>query len=152
LAARTTFSKLQALSVDHLIILGWRPEVFKPAVVILSIVILATPGPTAIELRAEDDFPIAGTYTENKPCAEADASVVRVKITADDIDSPIMGLCTIRGRQREGNRIFVQVECQGAGGAVMVGDVSFTMNPDSTLAFADQDNTYKAVLHKCPDR
>ena len=33
----------------------------------------------------------------------------------------------------------------------MVGDVNFTMNPDNTLAFADQDNTYKAVLHKCPD-
>jgi hypothetical protein len=134
-----------------LIIFAWRQQVFKPAVVILSIVTLASPGPTAIEVRAADDFPIVGSYTENKPCAEADASVVRVKITADAIESPIMGLCTIRGRKREGNQIFVQVECQGAGGAVMVGDVSFSMNPDNTLAFADQDNTYKAVLHKCPD-
>jgi hypothetical protein len=105
----------------------------------------------AVTPRAADDFPIAGSYTENKPCAEADASVVRVKITAHDIESPVMGACAIRGRKREGSRIFMQVECQGPGGAVMVGDVSFTMQLDGTLDFSDQDNTYRAVLHKCSE-
>jgi hypothetical protein len=33
----------------------------------------------------------------------------------------------------------------------MLGDVTFTIKTDGTLDFADQDNTYKAVLHKCPD-
>jgi hypothetical protein len=125
--------------------------VYKPGVVVVSVLALAASGPAGVELRAADDFPIAGSYTENKTCAEADASVVRVRITANDIESPIMGLCTIRGRKRDGTRFFVQVECQGAGGAVMVGDVSFTITSDKTLDFADQDNTYKAVLHKCPD-
>ena len=120
---------------------------FKGGIAMMGIVALATLGVT--ELYAEDDFPIVGTYTENKPCAEADAGVVRVKITARDIDSPIMGLCQIQGRKRDGNRFSVQVECKGPGGAVMLGDVNFTMKGDNTLDFADQDNTYKAVLYKC---
>jgi len=99
---------------------------------------------------AEVDFPILGTYTENAPCAGADASVVRVKITASDIDSPILGLCTILERKREGDKFLVHVECKGPGGASMLGDVSFTSKADGTLDFADQDNTYKAVLYKCP--
>ena len=37
------------------------------------------------------------------------------------------------------------------GHAVMLGDVKFTIKPDNTLDFADQDNTYKAVLHKCAE-
>jgi hypothetical protein len=31
----------------------------------------------------------------------------------------------------------------------MVGEVTFTIRDANTLDFADQDNTYKAVLHKC---
>ena len=33
----------------------------------------------------------------------------------------------------------------------MLGNVVFTIKSDNTLDFADQDNTYKAVLYKCPD-
>jgi hypothetical protein len=32
----------------------------------------------------------------------------------------------------------------------MLGDVNFTIKDEKTLDFADQDQTYKAVLHKCP--
>ena len=99
---------------------------------------------------AEEDFPIAGTYTENRPCAGADASVARVKITASEIDSSVFGLCTILEKKREGNKFSIHVECKGPGGAVMLGDIAFTIKPDNTLDFADQDNTYKAVLYKCP--
>jgi hypothetical protein len=114
---------------------------------VIAFIVLAA-APTA---SGQDDFPIVGTYTENAPCAGADASVMRVKITARDIDSPILGICAILGKKREGDKIFLYVECKGPGGAVMLGDVSFTIRPDKTLDFADQDNTYKAILHKCPD-
>jgi hypothetical protein len=125
-------------------------RVFKARFAILGVVACAGLATAATRLLAEDDFPIVGTYTENTPCAGADASVVRVKITERDIDSPILGLCAILGKKREGDKFFVHVECKGPGGATMLGDVNFTMKPDNTLDFADQDNTYKAVLYKCP--
>ena len=33
----------------------------------------------------------------------------------------------------------------------MLGDVIFTPREDKTIDFSDQDQTYKAVLHRCPD-
>lgn len=100
---------------------------------------------------AEDDFPITGTYTENQVCRGdgSDASVSRVKIGPKEIESSVFGVCTIRNRKRDGNKFQVNVECKGPGGAVMVGEVTFTIRDANTLDFADQDNTYKAVLHKC---
>jgi hypothetical protein len=121
--------------------------VLKVSARVLTVLALALPGGAAV---GDDDFPIVGTYTENKACAGADASVLRVKITANDIDSPVLGLCAIREKKRDGRKFSVHVECKGPGGATMLGDVSFTMKTDDTLDFADQDNTYKAVLHKCP--
>jgi hypothetical protein len=81
-----------------------------------ALVVLAFAATSSTQAPAQDDFPIVGTYTENKACAGA-----------------------------------VHIECKGAGGATMLGDVTFTIKTDGTLDFADQDNTYKAVLHKCPD-
>ena len=100
---------------------------------------------------AEDDFPLVGTYTENEPCKpeSTDPNVSRVKITPTEIDS-VFGLCTILQKKREGDTFAVHVDCKGAGGAQMLGDVTFTMRDDNTIDFADQDQTYKAVLHKCP--
>jgi hypothetical protein len=115
------------------------------------LIVLTVATVTVTPVHAQDDFPITGTYTENAACAGAAASVVRVKITARDIDSPILGLCSILGKKRDGNKISVHVECKGPGGATMLGDVVFTIKDDKTLDFADQDNTYKAVLHKCAD-
>ena len=53
---------------------------------------------------AADDLPIVGTYTENTPCAGAAPDVMRVKITPKDIDSPILGLCTILETKRDASR------------------------------------------------
>ncbi len=102
-------------------------------------------------MQAQDDFPIVGTYTENRICKGdgSDSNVARVKITARNIDSAF-GLCTILDRKRDGNTFAVQVECKGPGGSQMLGDVSFTLRDDKTIDFSDQDKTYKAVLHKCP--
>lgn len=120
---------------------------FGVVVGILALVILSATQP-----RSEDDFAIVGTYTENQACKNdsSDANVSRVKISQKEIESSVFGLCTILDRKREGNKISVHVECKGPGGSVMLGDVSFTIRDTSTLDFADQDNTYKAVLYKCP--
>jgi hypothetical protein len=116
----------------------------------LSIVALATLT-TASTSSGEDEFPLVGTYTENQPCkpGNSDAGVARVKITPKEIDSAF-GLCTILQSKREGNTFAIHVECKGPGGSTMLGDVNFTLREDKTVDFSDQDQTYKAVLHKCP--
>lgn len=113
---------------------------------IVALLSLATP------VHAEDDFPIVGTYTENQACKVdgADAGVSRVKITSRDIDS-VFGLCTILSKKREGATYMVHVECKGPGGSQMLGDVNFTPRADRTIDFSDQDQTYKAILYRCPD-
>jgi hypothetical protein len=117
---------------------------------ILSIVALAT-FTTASASWGDDAFPLVGTYTENQPCKAdgSDADVARVKITATEIDSSL-GLCTILENKRQGNTFAVHVECKGPGESPMLGDVNFTLRDDHTIDFSDQDQTYKAVLHKCP--
>jgi hypothetical protein len=100
---------------------------------------------------AQEDFPIVGTYTENQVCKGdgSGSSIPRVKITARNIESTF-GLCTILDSKRNGNTFAVHVECTGAGGSALLGDVTFTLRDDKTIDFSDQDQTYKAVLHKCP--
>ena len=121
-----------------------------PAAKILVIVALATFTTASISL-GDAAFPLVGTYTENQPCKTdgSDADVARVKITPTEIDSTL-GLCTILEKKREGNTFAVHVECKGPGGSPMLGDVNFTLRDDRTVDFSDQDQTYKAVLHKCP--
>jgi hypothetical protein len=117
----------------------------------LGVIALAMLGPSSTAL-GEDDFPLVGTYTENQACKgdASDASASKVKITPRDIDS-VFGLCTILERKRDGNTYAVHVECKGPGGNQMIGDVNFTLREDKTIAFSDQDQTYKAVLYKCPE-
>lgn len=121
----------------------------KVAAAVLGVTALAMAGTPAF---AEDDFPLVGTYTENQACTGngPDAGVSRVKITPRDIDS-VFGLCTILDKKREGATFAVHVECKGPGGSQMVGDVNFTLRDDKTIDFSDQDQTYKAVLYRCPD-
>jgi hypothetical protein len=122
----------------------------RSAASVLSIIALATLT-TASKSMSDDEFPLVGTYTENQPCTadSSDPNVSRVKITPSEIDS-VFGLCTILENTREGNTFAVHVDCKGPGGSQMLGDVSFTVREDKTIDFSDQDQTYKAVLHKCP--
>jgi hypothetical protein len=119
-------------------------KVAAKALTIVALLSLATP------VHAEDDFPIVGTYTENQACKADDAGVSRVKITSRNIDS-VFGLCTILSKKREGATYMVHVECKGPGGSQMLGDVNFTPRADKTIDFSDQDQTYKAILYRCPD-
>ena len=115
---------------------------------VLSLVALAA---LATPVHGEDDFPLIGTYTENQACKTdgSDPGVSRVKITPRDIDS-VFGLCTILSKKREGATFVVHVECKGPGGSQMLSDVNFTPREDKTIDFSDHDQTYKAVLHRCP--
>jgi hypothetical protein len=124
-------------------------KVIKVAAKVLTIVALLS---LATPVHAEDDFPIVGTYTENQVCKPdgPDAGVSRVKITSRDIDS-VFGLCTILSKKRDGATYMVHVECKGPGGSQMLGDVNFTPRADRTIDFSDQDQTYKAILYRCPD-
>jgi hypothetical protein len=109
--------------------------------------VFVTAGPAA---RADDDFPISGTYTQNVACKGdgTDPAAVVVKISPQEIVSNI-GVCTILDVKHDGARITVHVECKFPAGP-MVGDITFTPRPDNTVAFVDRDGTYNAILHRCP--
>jgi len=106
---------------------------------------------SGVPAASEEEFPLVGTYTENQPCKPdgTDPGLSRVTITPSEIDS-VFGLCAILERKRNGNSFAIHLECKGASGSQMLGDVNFTMREDKTVDFSDQDQTYKAVLYKCP--
>jgi hypothetical protein len=124
--------------------------VYRPVVKLVSILAVAALGAASTAL-GDDDSALIGTYTENQPCKadETDATAARVKITPTQIDS-VFGLCTILETKREGKTYSMHVECPGPGGSQMLGDISFTFREDHTIDFSDQDQTYKALLYKCP--
>jgi hypothetical protein len=115
---------------------------------LLPIVAAAVPA----QAGSDEVFPIAGTYLENHVCKGdgSDAAVPRIKITATDILSSF-GLCTLGDKRRAGNKITTQITCKDPGGGALTSDISFTIRDDKTLDFADQYETYKAVLYRCPD-
>ena len=108
-------------------------------------VVLAGPG-----RAADDDFPLSGTYTQNKPCKGdgSDPAAILVKISPTQITSNI-GVCDILDKKKDGNKYTAHVECKFPAGP-MVGDITFTPKPDGTVGFVDRDGTYNAVLHRCP--
>jgi hypothetical protein len=114
-----------------------------PSYVLIAAVVAAAPA------FGEDDFPLAGTYVENQDCT-AGSVAPRVKITPKEIHSGF-GLCSILNRNQDGKTFAIQVECQGAGGNIVLGDVTFTLRDDKTVDFTDQDHVYSAVLHRCPE-
>jgi len=100
---------------------------------------------------AEDDFPLAGNYTQNVACKGdgSDPAAVQVKISPKEIVSNV-GVCTILDLKHDGDTTLIHVECHFPAGPLM-GDVSFTPRPDHTLEFVDRDGNYKSVLHRCPN-
>jgi hypothetical protein len=105
----------------------------------------------AAPAAGEDDFPIVGTYWRDAVC-KGDGSGrpdLQVRITRQQIDSD-MGACRILNRKRAGKAYLIHVECKIAGGALVLGDVTFTMRDGTTLDFEDQDHTSDATLYRCP--
>ena len=101
--------------------------------------------------HAEGDFPIEGIYTQNELC-RGDGSqqeFLRVKVTAQDV-SYSGGICSIDSKQQDGNSLAMRVTCKFSSGAVMASAVTFTKKDNNTFDMAQQEGTYKAVLHRCP--
>ena len=100
---------------------------------------------------AEGDFPIEGIYTQNELC-RGDGSqqeFLRVKVTAQDV-SYSGGICSIDSKQQDGDSLAMRVTCKFSSGAVMTSAVTFTKKDSNTFDMAQQEGTYKAVLHRCP--
>ncbi|MGB7742165.1 MAG: hypothetical protein WBL41_05355 [Terracidiphilus sp.] len=71
-----------------------------------------------------------------------------MKISAQEIDSTV-GVCTFLDTKRNGKSINAHVECRIPAGPLM-GDVTFTMQPDNTVKFIDSNQNYRSVLCRCP--
>ncbi len=118
----------------------------RPFICYISLALTASVGAAV----AEDDFPLTGNYTQNLPCKGdgSDPAKLQVKISAHEIDSKV-GVCTILHTERDGKSVNAQLECQFAAGP-MLGDVTFTMQPDGTVKMVDRDRNYRSVLYRCP--
>ena len=100
---------------------------------------------------AEGDFPIEGIYTQNELC-RGDGSqqeFLRVKVTAQVV-SYSGGVCSIDSKQQDGDSLAMRVTCKFSSGAVMASAVTFTKKDNNTFDMAQNEGTYKAVLHRCP--
>jgi hypothetical protein len=100
---------------------------------------------------AEGDFPIEGIFTQNELC-RGDGSqqeFLRVKVTAQDV-SYSGGICSIDSKQQDGDHLAMRVTCKFTSGAVMASAVTFTKKDNNTFDMAQNEGTYKAVLHRCP--
>jgi len=122
-------------------------RIIRPVIGCATIAAVAVLSGAAI---AEDDFPLAGNYTQNVVCKgdSTDPATAKVAISAQEIVSNV-GVCTILDTKKDGDSIFAHVECKFAGGPLM-GDITFTPKPDNTVQFVDRDMTYKALLYRCP--
>jgi hypothetical protein len=100
---------------------------------------------------AEGDFPIEGVYTQNELCRGdgTQQKFLRDTVTAQDV-SYSGGVCSIDSRQQDGDRLAMRVTCKFTSGAVMASAVTFTKKDNDTFDMAQNEGTYKAVLHRCP--
>ena len=116
-----------------------------------SAILLVIAAVGSVPARADDDFPIAGTYTKDEACTEAAAKRedLRVTITRLAIEAN-KDVCTILNRNRNGNTFALHVECKISGDQLILGDVTLKLRDQNTLDFDDQDHTSPAVLYRCP--
>jgi hypothetical protein len=101
--------------------------------------------------RAEGDFPIEGIFTQNEMC-RGDGSkqpFLRVTVTPQDV-SYSGGVCTIDSKEPDGDKLVMRLTCKFKSGAVMASSVTFTKKDNNTFDMAQNEGTYKAVLHRCP--
>ena len=117
--------------------------------VVCCITLALTAGASAAP-AAEDDFPLNGSYTQNIPCKGdgSDPPGLQLKISTQQINSKV-GICTFLDTKRNGKNINAHLECRFPAGP-LIGDVTFTVQPDNTVKFVDRDQNYRSVLYRCP--
>jgi hypothetical protein len=96
-----------------------------------------------------DDFWLLGNFAQDAPCKGDGTDKLKVHVTPTEIDSKA-GVCTFLDAKEDRTTLKAHVECQFAAGP-LIGDITFTLRPDKTIGFVDRDNTYKAVLYRCPN-
>ena len=101
---------------------------------------------------ATEDFPIAGTYMQNRACPPegAGGSRWRVSITPDRIVYGA-GTCILSNPRIAGNAVTVRAACQHKSGRTLSSDVTFTIRDDRNLEMNDEYGTYRAVLNRCTE-
>jgi hypothetical protein len=110
-----------------------------------------TISPAVAGTAAAQNFPLSGTYMQNVPCKGdgSDKPALKVTISASEIVSNL-GVCTILDNNKDGKSYKLHVECKFPAGP-LVGDLTFTPEPDHTIKFVDRDGAYNAILHRCPE-
>jgi hypothetical protein len=100
---------------------------------------------------AQGEFPLAGTFTRDIACRGdgKDPPVNIVRITQTEIVSSF-GVCEISDIKQTGNKISVQTSCKLQSGALVTGDVVFTMIDDKNINIDDLDRNYHTKLSRCP--
>lgn len=127
-------------------------KIFVASVIIASVGFAsASAGAQPAAAALPGDFPLLGTYMQNVPCKGdgTDKAALKVTISPQQIVSNI-GVCTILDDKQDGKSYKLHVECKFPAGP-LVGDLTFTPQPDKTIKFVDRDNTYNAILHRCPN-
>jgi hypothetical protein len=116
-----------------------------------TLAVAAVLGSMLTYARADGDFPIEGVFTQNEQC-RGDGSkqqFMRVTVTPQDV-SYSGGVCTIDDRQQDGDKMVMRLTCKFKSGAVLASSVTFTKKDNDTFDMAQNEGTYKAVLHRCP--
>jgi len=100
---------------------------------------------------AGDDFPIEGTYMQNRACKGdgTDAKPLMVTIRGDEIQYR-GGTCVMTDRRVDGKKLSVRVTCKSRAGSVLSGEISFTLRDDNNVDMIDQDKNYRVTLYRCP--
>jgi hypothetical protein len=116
---------------------------------IASAIVPLVPADAGGAAAAADDFPLSGTYTQNVPCKgdARDQAALKVTISPQQIVSNV-GVCMILEKRPAGKSYKLHVECKFPAGP-LVGDLTFTPQPNHTIKFVDRNNTYNAVLYRC---
>jgi hypothetical protein len=127
----------------------WRGFVMRFVYPLIGCVTLAFTLGAALA-STEDDMPVIGNYTQNKPCKGdgSDPPELKVTISSQGIDSK-MGVCKFLDHSVDGKKFKAQVECKLPAG-VLMSDITFTVKPDNNLDFVDRDQNYKVILYRCP--
>jgi hypothetical protein len=102
--------------------------------------------------QAANEFPLAGTYMQNRVCRGDGKDPRAMKVTITDADITYSGgVCSISDKRVQSGEVQLRATCKQRNGNVLSGDVKFTMNDGQTVEMIDQDKNYKAVLHRCPE-